>query len=233
MSSVISTLSETLNRLYDKSFEFIPSLLAAAAISLAGFVLAIILRAIIRRLLVAASFDSYCGRLGCTAILAKAEIHSAPSALVGKIAFWFTFLVFLVAGVGALGSELWNTLVAEFFLYVPKLISAGVILLVGLVLGNFLSRAALLASVNAEMPSPRALAWAVKFLFALLTFSMALDQLGIARGVVTAAFSIVFGAIMLALAIAFGLGGKDTARRLIEERLSKNKEREKDPFSHL
>lgn len=233
MDSVVTALTDTLNRFHDKSAEFLPSLLAAVVITLAGFAFAVILRVGLRRLLGAASFDSYCERLGCTALLAKADIHGAPSVLAGKAVFWFTFLFFLVTGVGALGSDLWNTLVAEFFLYLPKLISAGVILLVGFVAGNFLSRAALLASVNAELPSPRTLAGMVKFLVALLAFSMALDQLGIARGVVTAAFSIGFGAIMLAFAIAFGLGGRHAARRILEARLPKHREKEKDPFSHL
>lgn len=233
MDSVVAVLTDTLKLFHDKSVEFLPNLLAAIVITLAGLALAVILRIGIRRLLVAWSFDSYCEKLGCVALLARADIHGAPSALAGKIVFWFTFLFFLVTGVSALGSELWNALVAEFFLYLPKLISACVILLVGFVAGNFLSRAVLLASVNADLPSPRFLAGMVKFLFALLAFSMALDQLGIARGVVTAAFSIVFGAIMLALAIAFGLGGRHAARRILEARLRKDREEEKDPFSHL
>lgn len=233
MDSVVASLTDTLNKFHNKSIEFLPSLLAAAVIALAGFALAVILRVVIRRLLSAASFDPYCERLGCTTLLAKADIHGAPSALAGKIVFWFTFLFFLVTGVGALGSELWNTLVAEFFLYLPKLVSAVVILLVGFVAANFLSRATLIASVNADLPSPKILGGMVKALIALLAFSMALDQLGIARGVVTAAFSIVFGAIMLAFAIAFGLGGRHAARRILEARLPKLREKEEDPFSHL
>ena len=70
-----------------------------------------------------------------------------------------------------------------------------------------------LAAVNAGAPSPRAISLVVKLLIAILSFAMALEQLQIAKSIVLAAFVITFGAVMLCLAVAFGLGGRDVAGR--------------------
>jgi small-conductance mechanosensitive channel len=99
-----------------------------------------------------------------------------------------------------------------------------------LIIANFLSRAALLASVNAGQRSPKLLSWSIRFVIWILAISMALEELGLARQTVIAAFSIVFGASMLGLAIAFGLGGQDLARRALERHLGDTqKEKYKEP----
>ena len=105
----------------------------------------------------------------------------------------------------------------------------------GFLLGNFVSRAALLASVNANMPSPRLIAGVVKFLIAILAFAMALEQLEIAKSIVIAAFIISFGAVMLGLAIAFGAGGQgrreDGAGTTAQG--SRSAAGDRDGFSHI
>ena len=93
-----------------------------------------------------------------------------------------------------------------------------------------LSRAALLAAVNAGYPSPKLLSWSIRFVIWALAVSMALEQVGVARQTVLAAFSIVFGAFMFGLAIAFGLGGQELARQFLERNLTENKrEKHEEP----
>ena len=106
------------------------------------------------------------------------------------------------------------------------------ILFVGILAANFLSRTALLTAVNAGYRSPRLWSGMVRFVIWILTISMALEQVGLARQTVVAAFSIVFGAVMLALAIAFGLGGRDLARQALERYVGdreKLREKEEEP----
>jgi small-conductance mechanosensitive channel len=99
--------------------------------------------------------------------------------------------------------------------------------------GSFLSRAALLAAVNSHIPSPGIIGLVVKWLVTILAFAMALEQLKIASSIVTSAFTIAFGPVMLGLAIAFGLGGRDVARRALEKGLEAKEAKETDGFSHL
>jgi hypothetical protein len=81
--------------------------------------------------------------------------------------------------------------------------------------------------VNANFPSPRLLSYSARVVIVVLAVSMAFEELGIAENTILAAFSIVFGALMLGLAIAFGLGGRELARQFLERRFSEEKIREK------
>ncbi len=103
-----------------------------------------------------------------------------------------------------------------------------------MLIGNFLGRAALIASVNAGIKQSGLLSRAVKTTVVLFAFVMAMEQLGIGRQAVLAAFTIVFGGLVLALVLAFGLGGKDIARSLLEEKFKKDEtDRTKDEIKHL
>jgi hypothetical protein len=107
-------------------------------------------------------------------------------------------------------------LVAAFIPYIPRLLAARAIVLGRLPAGNILWRATLLAAVNAQVPTPRVLAGVARALVLILAGAMALDQIAVARTIVFTAFAISFGAVMLGLAIAFGIGGGGVARRLLE-----------------
>ncbi len=232
-NSFTENLLETLKRFFDNSVQFLPTLLAAVVIIVIGWLLAWALRSLVRRLLTAARFDRVSSNAGVTQLLTRADITATPSELASRFVFWLVMLVFLLSGVSALGMEVFNQLIAEFFLYLPKLFAALLILLIGFLIGNFLSRAVLLAAVNANFASPHVISGVVRYLIAILALAMALDQLQIARGIVTAAFAIAFGAVMLGLAIAFGLGGRDVARQMLERRFMQKQEQERDEFSHI
>ena len=120
--------------------------------------------------------------------------------------------------------------ISRLFQFLPEVFVGILILFLGLMTANFLSRAALLAAVNAGYPSPRILSGSIRFVIWILAISMTLEELGVARETVISAFSIIFGALMLGLAIAFGLGGQDLARKSLEKYLGDSKkEKDKEP----
>jgi hypothetical protein len=231
------TLARTLTAIWqsyhDGFLAILPGLLAAFIIIFAGWVLALLLSWVIRRALKMTRFDQFCGNSGFTHLLNKADIHAPPSILAGKLIFWLVFLVFIMSGLNALGMELFKRLASEFLLYLPNVFTAALILLAGALGGSFLSRAALLGAVNANLPSPRTISLMVKYAILVLCSAMALEQLKIAGNIVMAAFTIAFGAVMLGLAIAFGLGGRHAARRILEERMAKKTEEQNNGFDHL
>jgi hypothetical protein len=92
------------------------------------------------------------------------------------------------------------------------------ILFFGLLAASFFSRAVLLGAVNANLPSPRIISWAVRTMIILFVLSMAFEELSISSRTVVVAFGMTFGALMFGLALAFGLGGKDLARRYLEKK---------------
>jgi hypothetical protein len=104
----------------------------------------------------------------------------------------------------------------------PRVFAALFIMFFGLLAASFFSRAALLAAVNSNLPSPRLLSISVRAIIIVFVLSMSFEELGIAEQTVLVAFGIAFGAVMLGLAIAFGTGGKELAQRFLERRLVHN-----------
>ena len=124
--------------------------------------------------------------------------------------------------------------IARFFLFLPRLFTALLILFFGMLAAGFCSRAALLAAVNANLPSPRILSVAVRSIIMVFVLSIAFEELGVAEQTMLVAFGIAFGALMLGLAIAFGIGGRDLARRFLEEKFVRSKkEQDEDELSPL
>lgn len=202
------------------SARFMPRLLAALFMLVVGFVVATALRALTRRALQWLRFNALMERTGARQFLQHARLHE-PDRLVASLVFWLTWIVLVLAVLQTLGIGAVDALTRDFVHYLPKLFSAVLIL----VLGSFLSivawRASLLAAVNARVPAPKLVAALARVVVVLAAVAMALEQLAIGRQVILAAFVISFGALMLALALAFGLGGRHVARRYLERRLNR------------
>ena len=195
---------------------FVPRLVAATIIFAGGFLIALLARRGIRRLLAWLEFDRLALRTGASEMLRVAELPSAEL-LVAKIVFWIVWIGFIVSALDTLQFGPFQGLVEEFFRFVPRFLVALLVLAMGLLFGNFVWRATLIASVNAGLPGARLLSGMLRLLVIAIAVVMALEQLGLATAAVLTAFAIAFGALMLGLAIAFGLGGRDAARELLDQ----------------
>jgi len=234
MSDTLNLIMEPLKEVFRQFMTFLPNLLAMLVILIAGIMLARLLRLILVRFLKAVNFDAWADRMGVTAILRKGDLWAKPSIAVGLIVFWLLIVVAVMTGMSALKVPAIDQIVSQFFTYLPRIFSAGVILAVGYVIAGFVSRAVLITAVNSGYHYARLLAEAVRLLLMILILAMVLEELKVAPGIVLAAFSIVFGGIVVALAIAFGVGGIDAAKRMIErEAVDKLKGDKKDDIEHL
>lgn len=211
---------------------FVPRLVAATIIFAGGFVVAVFARRGVRRALAWLQFDRLAVRTGASELLRVADMPSADL-LVAKIVFWVVWMGFVVSAVDTLQFGPFQGLVQQFFSFVPRALLALLVLALGFLVGNFVWRATLLASVNAGLPGARLLSGTLRLLVIAIAVVMALEQLGLATAVVLTAFAIAFGALMLGLAIAFGLGGRDAARELLEQHLRAQQRREPDATPHL
>ena len=211
---------------------FVPRLVAAAIIFAGGFIVAVLVRRVLRRALAWLQFDRLTLRSGATEMLRAAELPTAE-VLIAKILFWIVLLGFTVSAVDTLQFGPFQGLMQEFFRFVPRFLLALLVLSLGLLVSNFLWRATLLASVNAGLPGARLLSGVLRVLVIAIGVVMALEQVGLATSVVLTAFAITFGALMLGLAIAFGLGGRDAAKTLLEEQLRAKRQRDTDAAPHL
>jgi len=234
MEDFFNLILDPLKELFLKFKAFVPNLLAMLVILIVGIVIARIMKLLLVKFLTAIKFDSWSDRMGFTKLMRKGDLWSKPSAILGEIVFWLLIIVTLMTGLNALQIPAIDNLVGQFFSYIPRLFSAAMIMIVGYVLSGFISRTVLIAAVNNGFHYAKILAEAIHTLLIVLILSMVMEQLQIAPGIVLAAFSIIFGGIVIALAIAFGVGGIDAARRIIEsEATSKREEETKDEIEHL
>jgi hypothetical protein len=220
---------------WDKIASFAPDALQLIIIIVAGFIMAWLLKVIVTYLLKVVKFDVFGYRMGLAAVLSKASIERSSSEVIGIIVYWCVVFLFFVIALGTLEVYAVDTVLASIFTYIPRLVIAIFVFLLGYFLSRFFSRAILIGLVNARVKSAMLIASLFRILIIVLFSAMAIEQLGIARGIVVATFAISFGGVVLATAIAFGLGGKDMAKDMLERRFKASKEEKAKPdeFSHL
>lgn len=234
MMEFLNLILEPLQEVFIKFKAFLPNLLAMLVIMVLGIVLARIVRVILIKSLTAINFDSWSDRMGFTTLMRKGDLWAKPSATLGSVIFWLLVIVTLMIGLSALNIPAIDSLVEQFFGYVPRVFSAAMILIIGYVLAGFISQGVLIAAVNSGYHYAKLLAKAIRTLLMVLILAMAMEQLQIAPSIVLAAFSIIFGGIVVALSIAFGVGGIDAARRMIErETQEKGAAEKKDDIEHV
>ncbi len=213
---------------------FLPSFLGALLVFIVGLILAWLVKLLVVRLFRLLKVESILNRGGIAETLQKMAVKDTPTKIVGRLFYWLVVVIFFIISLNLLQLPAVDQLFEKFLLYLPNVFIAVVILIVGVLLGNFFGRAALIASVNAGIRLSGLLSKSVKTIIVLFAFVMAMDQLGIGRQTVIAAFTIIFGGVILAMALAFGLGGKDIARKYLERRFGGKEDEEKsDEIKHI
>ena len=227
--TILRALEEVYGNLVHMIAEFLPRFLVMLIIIVIGLLVAFVLKYILRALLGLTKLDRVSDDAGASRVLRMAHLPPMTE-LLSRSIFWVTWIGFILVGLSVLRVAGLQEQISRLFQFLPEVFVAILILFLGAVIANFLSRTALLAAVNAGHPSPKILSWSIRFVIWILAISMTLEELGVARQTVISAFSIIFGASMLGLAIAFGLGGQDLARKCLERYLGDTKEKEdKEP----
>lgn len=230
---IISELTQALHDLARDFAHYLPRLIVMLILALLGWLIAYVVKVILRSALRLINFDRISENAGASQLLSSAALPPATEVL-SRFVFWLTWLGFILLGVSVLGILGLQEQIAKFFLFVPRMFAALLILFFGLLAAGFLARAALLAAVNANVPSPRLLSLAIRSIIIVFVLSIVFEELGLAEQTMLVAFGIAFGALMLGLAIAFGIGGRNLAQRFLEERFVREKrEQDEDELSPL
>lgn len=222
---------EPFDRLLERLLQFLPDIFIAIIIFSAGILLGFILKALSTKIFVAVNIDKLLERSGVVDMMKKGGVKEPISLILARTIGWMTVVVFSIISLRTLNVPAIERILERFILYLPNIFVAAVILFLGYFLGNFFGRAALIASVNAGFKLASLVGRSVKLTILLLSITMALEQLGIGRETIIIAFAIVFGGIVFALSLAFGLGGKEIARDYLEKKM-KGEER-RDEIDHV
>jgi hypothetical protein len=209
------TFVERLQETFSQLADVIPAMLGALIILFAGYLLAKLIEQGTERLLHRIRLNQALERGGVMDAVERGASHFNPVKVIGKTLFWIIMFAVLMVAATALGMESLTAVFTELVSYLPSLMSAIVILIVGIVLGRF-TGGLIMASAGAVQGAPT-LARVGRLGVVMLSAFMALQELGVGTEIVTTAFAILFGAVAFGLALAFGLGNRDLAGQITRE----------------
>jgi len=194
---------------------FLPKLLAALVLLLGGWMLARLLRAAVRRGLEALGFGRMAERSGLEALLRQGGVELSLAGIIAGVVFWLVLLVVAVSAANSLGLDAVAGLVNRVALFLPNVVVAILVLVFGTLFARFLNRL-LFAWLNGiKAPAALALSTGTEYAVQVFALFIALEQLEIGTRMLTAAFAIAFGGLVFALALSFGLGGREWAAERI------------------
>jgi hypothetical protein len=212
----------SLNQFWLQLVNFVPKLLAVVVILFFGWVLAKLARTAVKRILDITKFDQFSQKSGLEAFMNSGSLNLTLSGVISQVVYWLVIILFVITGANTLGLNEVANLLHDLASYLPRIILAILVMIFGTLLARFVNRLVFAWLYGIKFSHALAVSTSTEYGIQIIAMFVALEQLGIGMQLIYSLFVIVFGAIFLALAIAFGLGGKDWAAKIIDD-LSKNK----------
>jgi hypothetical protein len=215
-------ISESLQRGIDDLIGFLPRLIGFLLIVLIGYLVAKALSKVVALALEKLGTDRALTSGTSGEYVEKLAPDVSPSNLIGRVVFWFIMLGVLSIAISSLGIAALNDFLADVFSYLPNVVAAILIGVIAVAIAGAVAR--LVTSALGETPIGRLLATALPALVMAIAVFMILNQLRIATEIVTITYAAVMGALALGMALAFGLGGRDVASRMLEDAYRRGRE---------
>lgn len=217
MPDYIEVLRSAFVELWAGVMLFLPKLLLAAIILLLGLLVANLLRSAIMRIVEMLKIDELMAKLEVKPFFARMGLELKVGGFLGWLAKWFVIVVTLIAAADALQWTQITAYLTAVVTYIPNVLIAVVILLVGIVLANFVNGVVRSAVTAAQMENGQFLAGVAKWAIIVFSFMAALVQLGIAASLVNVLFTGFVAMLAISGGLAFGLGGRDHASRVLDK----------------
>ncbi len=192
-------------------FAFVPQLIGAIVVLIIGYIVARILQAVVGRVLQGVGFDGWMEKGGIKQFFDRAQTTHTPATVLGKLVFWFVFIIAITMAADALGIQQVSEVLAQLIAYIPSIIAAILILILAALLANFL------AGIVRGATGSDLLSNIARYAIIIYAAFAAITELGIAVQLTAPTFLIVLGAVALAAAIAFGFGAQGVARDIVEK----------------
>jgi hypothetical protein len=208
-------ISESIQQGIDDLVGFLPRLIGFLLILLIGYLVAKALEKVVALALEKVGTDRALASGSTAPYVERALPDASPSRLIGRVVFWFVLLGALSIAITSLGIIALNDFLADVFSYLPNVVAAILIFVVAGAVAGWLGRTA--ARLMGDSPTGKLAATALPVLVMAVAVFMILNQLRIATDIVTITYAALLGAVALGMALAFGLGGRDVAARMLED----------------
>ena len=202
---------------------FLPILIGVLVILIAGWIIAGLLKNFVVKVLKLIQLDTASEKSGLGDVLRRGGIRQTLSELIGVLIYWLVMLLVFMTALNALGMTVAASLLDKVILYIPNVIAAVFILALGIFFSSMLGTVVRTASSNAGITQAKFLGQLTQVVIMIFAAMITLEQLNIASSVLNLAINIILASMGLALAIAFGLGSKDAAGKLMDDFIGKLK----------
>ena len=223
MQYQLDVFLSSLNQFWMELVNFVPKLLAVVVILFFGWIIAKLVRSAAKRILILVQFDNFAQKSGLEAFMNSGNVNVTLSGIISEVIYWLVIIMFVITGANMLGLTEVAQLLHDLASYLPRIILAILVMIFGTLLARFINRLVFAWLHSIKFDRALVVSTTVEYGIQILALFIALEQLGIGVQLINSLFVIVFGAIFLALALAFGLGGRDRAAKVIEELSNKNK----------
>ncbi len=217
MQYQIDTFLNSLNEFWLQLVYFIPKLLAVIIILFIGWLVAKLVRLLVKRALIATQFDKFAQKSGLESFMNHGDLSITLSGIISQTIYWLVILLFVITGANSLGLTALAALLQRLAGYLPHIIVAILVVIFGTLLARFINRLVFAWLHSIKFSNALAISTTAEYGIQILAIFIALEQLEIATQLIQALFIIIFGALFLALALAFGLGGREWAAKTIAE----------------
>lgn len=196
---------------------FLPNLIGALVILIVGIIVGVIVGKIVEKVFQLLRFDSLAERFGIKRSFERVGLRLSIARILGWLGKWFIYIIAFLAAANALQLRELSAFISSLLLYIPNVIVAVLILVVGVLLAHFLSEIVLGATEGAKFKAAHFVAAVTRYAIVVFSILAALVQLGIAVSLIQTLFTAIVGAIAVAVGLAFGLGGQGVAREILEK----------------
>ena len=203
-----------------KVWSYVPVVAGAILILVIGWLVAKLLESVIARVLKAIRLDEASDKAGISNVLAQGEIKLTLSELIGALIYWVVILVVIATALNALNLTIAADMIGKLVGYVPNILAAVFILVLGSFLANFISTIVRTSAGNAGIGNAKLLAKITHMLIVIFAVIAAIEQLQIASALIVLAVNVILISIGIGIALAFGLGCKDIAGKFMSETIN-------------
>lgn len=217
VTDITSQLSNSLQGTFNSVAEFLPKLIGALIILLIGWFIARAIKWALYKVLKAVKFNDIADKVGINGKLKDAGLKSDATGMMAKLGYWMVMFTVLVMFFNALGLGVVSDLLNQVISYIPKLIVGCILLIVGMFLADFVRDLVKAALKSGSFDNPNLVGNIAYGAIMFLTVSIVMNQLQIGGDIINTIVTAVLGGLSIAVAIAFGLGGRDWAASTIKK----------------
>jgi hypothetical protein len=220
--------------IYDNFTEVFLNIIVMIIVMIGGFIVSWFIKKLLARLLILFRFDKWANEVGIINFLQKGGVHTLPSIVISKIVYWIFIVVFFSFGLNFIGISQFTEYASRVTSALPLIVVSIVIIIIGIILSNFISRVIYLACENsnicqnANIRYGDLIAKGVRIFLIIITFGIVFEYIGVGNTIITISFLIIFGGIIMTLSLALGIGLSHVVGDFIKDRLGLKAEKKKE-----